>query len=266
MIELPTQKVKATAFNPRVLLLYGDWKVGKTMALAELDNNLIIDIDKIRDGQFGSDHVDALKIHANDWKEVYKIGEQIKEQGKPYKYISLDTTTVLVQWADDLGKLLYLHSPMVAKKYKDNPDLLESMTVLRAKGANGSEFSPGYEWIRIAFTKMINYLSSLSGYLILVANVTDKTMVDKDSKEVSSADLALTGKIKQIVCSRVDAVGYMYRIVVGAEAGRPISQLRVSFYSGTEILSCARCKHLAGKDFEFNWDKIFLPEEIKNGN
>jgi hypothetical protein len=258
MIELPTQKVKPTAFNPRVLLLYGDWKVGKTMSLAQLDNNLIIDIDKIRDGQFGSDHVEALKIHANDWKEIYKIGEVIKEQNKPYKYISLDTVTVLVQWADDLGKQMYLHSPMAARKYKDNPDSLESMTILRAKGANGQEFSPGYEWIRLAFTKCINYLSSLSEYLILVANVTDKTMVDKDSKEVSSADLALTGKIKQIVCSRVDAVGYMYRQVIGAKDGRPESQLRVSFYSGTEILSCARCSHLAGQDFEFDWKKIFI--------
>lgn len=237
-------------------MLYSMPKIGKTTIASELEDSLLIDIED------GSDFVDAVKIKANSWKELYQIGEAIKEQGKPYKRIFIDTVTVLSeQWADDLAKSLYLNSPMAAKKYKANPELLESMTILVARNSKGEEFNSGYQWIRLAYTKCFNYLLTLpTECLILLAHVRDVALVDKEGNSVSSTDLSLTGKIKQMTCARADAIGYLYRTTIGAKDGRPISQLRISFYSGTEILSCARCKHLAGEDFEFDWNKIFLSE------
>lgn len=251
MIQLPTQKIISTVKNPNFLVLYGPPKCGKTSSLAELDNNLILDIEK------GSRYVDALKIQAESWEEVYEIGEEILKQGRPYKYISLDTATKLEEWAEELGKRLYLSAPMAAKKYKENPELLASILVL--PGEKGS-YGPGYLWLRIAYLKCLDYLLTLADTIILVAHIKDVAMVDKESKEITSTDLALTGKLKQITCGRADAIGYMYRVTAGAKDGKPISQLRVSFYSGTDVLASTRCKHLAGQDFEFDWKRIFIEE------
>lgn len=251
-IILPTQKIAPTKKNPRIMLIYGAPKIGKTSTLAELENNLIIDIED------GSNYVEALKIQANSWSEVYQIGEEIKRAGKPYKYLTIDTATQLVLWAEDLAKALYLNHPSCAKKYKASPNSLESILFLT--GDKEGSYGPGYEWLRIAYMKCFNYLRELAEHFILVAHVRDKQLVNKDDVAVAASDLSLTGKIKQMTCAKADAVGYMYRQVIGAENGRPVSELRINFYSGTDILSCARCAHLAGQDFKFDWKKIFIEE------
>jgi hypothetical protein len=44
-LTLPTSKIPAVSENPRYLILYGLPKAGKTSCLAQLDNNLIIDLE-----------------------------------------------------------------------------------------------------------------------------------------------------------------------------------------------------------------------------
>ena len=55
---------------------------GKIKGVANF-NCLIIDLEN------GSDFVDALKVKANNLKEFHEIGETIKKEGKPYKYIAI---------------------------------------------------------------------------------------------------------------------------------------------------------------------------------
>lgn len=45
-LTLPTSKIPAVSENPRYLILYGLPKAGKTSCLAQLDNNLIIDLEE----------------------------------------------------------------------------------------------------------------------------------------------------------------------------------------------------------------------------
>ena len=58
MITLPTQPVPAVSENPQYLVLYGLPKCGKTSCLAQLENNLIIDLEN------GTRFVDALAVQA----------------------------------------------------------------------------------------------------------------------------------------------------------------------------------------------------------
>lgn len=44
MIELPKTKIPAETQDPKYLILFGLPKVGKTTALASLENNLILDL------------------------------------------------------------------------------------------------------------------------------------------------------------------------------------------------------------------------------
>lgn len=100
-IILPTAKVKADRKNPKRLIIYSKPKTGKTSAFAGLENNLIIDLEN------GSDYVDALKIKVENLQELLEAGKAIKEAGKPYKYVTIDTVTALEDMVMPLAIKLY---------------------------------------------------------------------------------------------------------------------------------------------------------------
>ena len=54
---LPQKKVNASRKNPKKLIIFSKPKSGKTTTLAQLEDNLIVDLEG------GSDFVDALKIN-----------------------------------------------------------------------------------------------------------------------------------------------------------------------------------------------------------
>ena len=84
--------------------------------------------------------------------------------------------------------------------------------------------------------------------MILVGHLKDK-MLDKKGKEVSSKDLDLTGKIKQITCANADAIGYIYR---------ESDNTMISFNSMNDITAGSRCDHLKGQDMKLDWTQIFI--------
>ena len=227
-IKLPTEKVKALTKNPKTMVIYGPPKVGKTTILSQLDNCLIIDLES------GTDLIDALKVKVNDLKEIKAVGEAIKEAGKPYKYIAIDTITKLEEWCEDFGKELYKQTPM-GKSFKG-----DSVLTL----PNGA----GYLYLRMAFMKMINYIKTLSDHIILVGHLKDK-ILEKKGKEVNAKDLDLTGKLRSITSAGADAIGYVYR---------DGNEVRINFQSSDEVLCGSRCEHLKGKDITFDWNQIYV--------
>ncbi len=105
-IVLPTKKVKAERQNPKRIVIYSKPKTGKTTAYAGLDNNLILDLEN------GADYVDALKVNINSLQELLDTGKAIKEAGKPYKFITVDTVTALEDMIMPLAIKLYKQTPM----------------------------------------------------------------------------------------------------------------------------------------------------------
>ena len=66
---------------------------GKTTILSTLPNNLILDFEN------GSKFVEALKMKVDSLKDLKEIIKAIKEAGKPYKYITIDTITAVEEMA-----------------------------------------------------------------------------------------------------------------------------------------------------------------------
>ena len=100
-IVLPTKKVKAERTNPKRLIIYSKPKTGKTSAFAGLEDNLIMDLEN------GADYVEALKIKVTSLQELLEAGKAIKEAGKPYKYLTVDTVTALEDMVMPLAIKLY---------------------------------------------------------------------------------------------------------------------------------------------------------------
>ena len=230
-MELPTKKVKASRKSPKNMIIYGPPKIGKTTILSQLDNCLIIDLEN------GSDMVDALKVKVNSLAELATLGREIIKQGKPYKYIAIDTISKL-EWCEGEAKKMYKLTAMGKNFDKNN----EGLSILSLP--NGG----GYLYLRLAYKKWIDRLNLLADKIILVGHLRDK-MLEKKGKEVSVKDLDLTGKIKQMTCSNTDAIGYVYR--EGEET-------MISFNSLEDITAGTRCEHLKGKTMPLKWSEIYI--------
>ena len=231
-MELPKNKVGAVRKSPKNMVIYGPPKIGKTTALSQLDNCLIIDLEE------GSDMVEALKIKVTNLGELAEVGKKIMQNKKPYKYVAVDTVTKLEEWCEIEGKKIYQNTPMGKNFDKDQ----KGVSILSLP--NGA----GYLYLRIAFKRWIDRLNKLADHVILVGHLKDK-MLDKKGKEVSSKDLDLTGKIKQITCANADAIGYI---------NRNDDKTMISFNSMDDITAGSRCDHLKGQEMELDWTRIFI--------
>ena len=247
MIVLPKEKNKPKINNPRFLILYGKPKSGKTTLAAQLENNLIIDLEG------GSEFLEALSIQArtiNDLGEISRaIQEQITATGKkPYKYITIDNATRLEELCLGYAKTLYQLTP-IGKSY--NGDDVRTLP-------NGG----GYMYLRQAVRKVLDMFRNLTDNFILIGHVKEK-MINKEGEELSEMALDLVGKLGDITCGEADAVGYIYR---------KKNETIISFEGGDDnTIREARAPHLRGKkiviaesDAENNvtvhWDRIYLPE------
>ena len=116
MIELPKTKIPAVTQDPKNLIIFGLPKVGKTTILSTLENNLILDLEQ------GSDFVSALKIKVNSLKELREVCKAIKDAGKPYDFITIDTITAIEEMAKPVAIALYQASPQFSTQYADVKD------------------------------------------------------------------------------------------------------------------------------------------------
>jgi len=252
-MELPIKKEKANRVNPKQLLLYGNPKVGKSTALAALDNCLIIDVEN------GTNFLDALKINVLELAKkeeksplavvkgiINLIRAHNKENGGfLYKFIAMDTVSELENIVLPLANNLYKNTSMGKNWQGDDVTLLP----------NGA----GFRFSRLALAMVINELEDICETLIIIGHMKDK-LIGKAGEEMNERGLALTGQMARIVASKVDAVGYIYR---------KDNQTIVDF-TATETMVCGgRCDHLVNKkvvliesdddnNIKVDWSEIFL--------
>lgn len=239
MFELPTAKIPAATQDPKYLILFGLPKVGKTTILSTLDNNLILDFEQ------GTTYVDALKVQINSLKELKECIKAIKDAGKPYKYITIDTITAVEEMAKPLALQMWQNSPLYTTKYE-----VKDITQV-PQGA-------GYSFWRQAIEVIIDLIASATDNIILCGHVKDAALAENVTGSIKQLDL--TGKVSRILSARSDAIGFVHR--------DEDSNLCINFGQSGEVLTGARPKHLANKDvivaerqedgtFVSHWERIY---------
>lgn len=245
-LVLPTSKIPAVSVNPKFLIIYGRPKAGKTSCLAQLESNLIVDLEG------GSQFIDAMAVQARSVNELGEIAQAIRAKNKEvghnfYKHITIDNATRLEEICLSYAKLLYMQTPM-GKNYKG--DDVRTLP-------NGS----GYMYIRQAVRKVIDMFKDLCDEFILVGHVKD-VQIEQNGEELSEMALDLVGKLSAIVCGEADAVGYLYR---------KGNETHINFKGGDGTIKEARAPHLRGQDIIIAtgnedgtittyWDKIYKGE------
>ena len=239
-INLPKNKIPAETQDPKYLILFGLPKVGKTTVLSTLDNNLILDFEN------GSTYVDALKIKIDTLQTLKEVIKAIKEAGRPYKYITIDTITAVEEMAKPVALNLYKSSPVYSDRYANVTDI--------TRLPNGS----GYTFLRQAVEAIVDLIASATDNIIICGHVRDASL--NDNLDGTVKDLDLTGKLKRILSARSDAIGFVHR--------DDDSNLCINFGQDGEILTGARPQHLANKDivvaernedgtFTSHWERIY---------
>jgi len=252
---LPTQIVKAKHKSPNNLIVFSKPKVGKTELIAQLKNCFLLDLEK------GSDYVDALKMQANSVEEIKAIGEMIKEAGNPYDYVAIDTITSLEAICVPYAELLYAKTPMGKNWFKKTSD--GTLDLASGKKTYGNILNlpngAGYSYLRQAMTNIVEYIKTWAPRIILIGHIKD-VLLEKSGAEFTSSDLDLTGKIKRILSSQSDAIGYIYR--------SKNNQNVLSFKTSGDISCGARPEHLRNQEIVISemtddglvthWDKVYI--------
>ena len=253
-IVLPMKPTKATHKSPSNLIIFSKPKVGKTSLFAQLDNALILDLEN------GTDFVDAMKLKATSIQEIKAIGEKIKEAGNPYKYIVVDTVTALETICIPYAEIIYSKTSMGKKWFLKTKDgKLDKSSGKAVYGnilnlANGA----GYSYLRQAMTNITEYIKTLAPRIILSGHIKD-VLLEKAGGEFTASDLDLTGKIKRIMSSQSDAIGYLYR---------KGNQNILSFKTNDAVACGARPDHLRNAEIVISeivddklvshWDKVYI--------
>lgn len=219
-MELPTKVIKSTTVNPSLLTVFGQSKVGKTTMLSKLNNCLIIDTEK------GTKYVDALKVQVNNSAELKSMVKALKgDEGTVYDYLALDTIDNVVSWFEkDVAR-------------DNNVDSFAKIP-----------FGDGYNQVRTRVMNMITALMDCCDHVIIIGH-RKKTIIGNESVEVNVSSLDLSGKLKNYVMAKSDAIGFVYRDEEG--------HLKISFEASDEIEAGTRLPHLAGKILDFKWSEIY---------
>ena len=224
-MELPTTVIKSTTVNPSLLTLFGQSKVGKTTMLTKLNKCLIIDTEK------GTKYVNALKVQVDNSDQLkHLIGslqnkKEMEKDGITYNYIALDTIDNVVSWFEkDIAR-------------ENNIDSFAKIP-----------FGDGYNQVRNRIMAMISALMECCEHIVIIGH-RKKTIIGNDSVEVNVSSLDLSGKLKNYVMAKSDAIGYIFR--------NEEKNLQVSFEASDEIEAGTRLAHLAGKIVDFKWSNIY---------
>ena len=219
---LKVAKRKAVSKNPSTLLMYGPPKIGKTTMLSRLDKCLIIDTES------GSNMIEGHILNANNRKELIDILKQARE-GHEFKYIAIDTIDKVVQWAE-------------AAVCEENS--VQALADL--------PFGKGWGLARDKVMNTIHAFKDVCDHLIIVGHRKTAKAVVEGQATVEPESLDITGRLKNMIMSDSDAIGYVFR--------DENEKLMISFKSDDALEAGSRSPHLRGKILPFDWKNIYKKE------
>lgn len=258
-VRFPTE-LSIPEVNANTMILFGKEKCGKTTALSQLENCLIIDTEK-GTRKLACIAVSPPKERGPVGKMAWlkRVGEKLIEDGKKYDYVAIDTLTEVNEWAEWSGTFKYMNSSqgksfnrvkdgkgMAAKggKFLDPSDIDYESVHSLPEGY-------GYRWSRDEVMRIFNLFCNVAKKcVIFVCHIEDKYVGLKDTTDlVVPKQLALTGKLREILPRKVDVIGHVYN-----EKGK----INVNFTGSEEKLGGGRAKHLLTYNGPLDWSKIFI--------
>ena len=219
-MALKKVKRKAVSQNPKSLLLYGAPKVGKTTALSQLKDCLIIDTED------GANMIDGYIETVKTREELIELLQEA-QKGRDYKYVAIDTIDRIATWAEK----------SVCKE--------ENVV-----GIADLPFGKGFGLVREKVLNTVSILKDIFPHVIIIGHRKWARAIVDGKSIVEPESLDLTGKLKNMLMADCDAIGYVYR-------DDEKDNLMVTFKANDALEAGSRSPHLRGKEMQLKWNLIY---------
>jgi len=262
-MELVKETRKPKSINAKMQIVYSIPKAGKTTIVSSLPDHLIVELEPN-----GADYIEGRVQEINKASEFNKLLDTIESSKEQVcKFLIIDTVTKLDEWSEIVGTYNYMNKPQ-GKKFNREGEVETGKVIYhtdnRFETVHSLGQGHGYQHSRNVMTDWYDRLSNLINngkveYIILLAHVKDKLIESKNGDSVEAIDINLTGKVKNIFASRVDAIGHFYR-----QDGKGY----ISYNNEYKVVCGGRCSHLDGsilvsekmpdKAIKVDWSKIYI--------
>ena len=219
-MALKKVKRKAVSNNPKVMLLYGAPKVGKTTALSQLEDCLIIDTEQ------GANMVDGYIEQVDTRDDLISLLKEAQD-GHDYKYVAIDTIDKIAEWAEE----------SVCRE--EAVDAIQDLA-----------YGKGFGMVREKVLNTIKIMKKIFPHVIVIGHRKWARAIVDSKAIVEPESLDLTGKLKNMLMADCDAIGYVYR-------DDEKDKLMVSFKANEALEAGSRSPHLRGKEIELTWNAIY---------
>lgn len=235
-IELPTKVREPKAVNPHTLLIYAPPKTGKTTIVSQLKDSLILELERN-----GGDYVSGIILDIDKPSDFNRALDAIEVSEKKYKYLIIDTLTQLDIWSEIVGTYNFMKKSQ-GKKFNREGDIPNGQMIMHTDPRFESvhELPNGFGYVH-SRNQMIDWyerIITLADHIIFICHVKETMIESKNGDTVESKDINLTGRVKSIIASRVDAIGILSR-----KDGKGY----LNFSNEYKIVSGGRCRHLDGE-------------------
>lgn len=246
--KLPEEKVKVKETNPTDLVVISVPKCGKTTILADLTKSgdgIMFNLEKS-----GTDYLEGyfLNIYPEPMSTIEEAIENYKgyrdlllsNKGK-YKYLIIDSLTALNDMSEIMGTYYYMYSVPQGKNFNRDPKTGEPYKYGNPnfKLVSSMPEGYGYQHTRKWFMDQINLFNEIAPYRIYTAHVKDKLIKNSQDEVVSGSELNLTGKLKNIMATKVSA---LCKLIADGE------KRYLSFeVDNDNIIAGSRVPHLTGQ-------------------
>lgn len=268
-ITLVTEVRDPVSINPGIQIIYSVPKAGKTTIISQLPNHLILELEP-----GGANYVRGRVQEISKASEFDAVLAAIMSSPeKVCDYLIVDTITRLDEWSELVGTYNYMAKSQ-GKKFNreggnENGKLI-THTDKRFETVHSIGQGYGYAHSREVMTTWYEKFLALIAaekvsHIILLAHVKDKLVESRNGDSVETIDINLTGKVKSIYASKVDAVGHFYR-----EEGKGF----ISYDNEYKVVCGGRCAHLENsiliseklpdKSIKTYWENIYLPKTQEN--
>lgn len=249
-LTIPTTNVEPTLFEPSTIALYGDPKLGKSETIAKLNeaqpgNLLHIDThEAIR-------HLRTRRVAINslaEWLELIttppgKTRSPLQEawHAAPFQFICVDVLDDVEEWALQQAEANYRRMP-VGKNF-GGVSILELDRGL------------GYGYLRDAFFKIIEPVWGRPAWTTIFLVHSKAKYLDNIIQDAQSDQLDLTGRVRKMICNKVDCVGRWFKDANG--------KLQITFATKEKVIG-PRFRYLHNAVVQFSdpakpeeWAKIW---------
>ena len=227
------KKKEARPDDPKILTLYGEPKVGKSEALSQLPAKALIIDAEHGHGRYGGFVQDMTTIE--EYREI-KAGIKALPDDHGFTFVVLDTVDILY---------------LILKK--------ATLAHLRIADLSDAGFGKAYNMVKDGVREFVMLLEDSFPHVIIVGHYKAKQVAEDSGHVLSPATMDLSGSVANMLMSKADANGLVYRKAKETiEQEEPSQELRISFKTEAGAHQAgSRCAHLANQDMPLDWSVIY---------